>query len=87
MAAANRDPRRFEDPDRFLITRPAVKNLSFGHGIHFCLGAHLAGQEVRTAIDGLLPYLDRLRMTGAPLQRNPTALLNGWQRIELVWVS
>jgi cytochrome P450 len=71
MAAANRDPRRFDDPDRFLITRPAAKNLSFGHGIHFCLGAHL----------------DRLELTGPPLQRNPTALLNGWQRVELAWVS
>ena len=87
MAAANRDPRRFDDPDRFLITRPAGKNLAFGHGIHFCLGAHLAGQEVRAAIGGLLPYLDRLALTDAPLQRNPTALLNGWQRIELAWVS
>jgi cytochrome P450 len=87
MAAANRDPRRFDDPDRFLITRPAAKNLSFGHGIHFCLGAHLAGQEVRAAVGGLLPYLDRLQLTDAPLQRNPTALLNGWQRVELAWVS
>jgi cytochrome P450 len=87
MAAANRDPRRFDDPDRFLITRPAAKNLSFGHGIHFCLGAHLAGQEVRSAIAGLLPYLDRLRLTGHPLQRNPSALLNGWQKVELAWVS
>ena len=87
MAAANRDPRRFDDPDRFLITRPAGKNLAFGHGIHFCLGAHLAGQEVRAAIGGLLPYLGRLKLTDAPLQRNPTALLNGWQRIDLEWVS
>src|ERR1700736_1801724 len=87
MAAANRDPRRFEDPDRFLITRPAAKNLAFGHGIHFCLGAHLAGQEVRAAIGGMLPYLDHLELTDAPLQRNPTALLNGWQRVELAWVS
>ena len=87
MAAANRDPRRFDDPDRFLINRPPGKNLAFGHGIHFCLGAHLAGQEVRAAIGGLLPYLDRLKLTDAPLQRNPTALLNGWQRIELAWVS
>ncbi|MDT5402329.1 MAG: hypothetical protein QOK33_5560 [Mycobacterium sp.] len=87
MAAANRDPRRFDDPDRFLITRPAAKNLSFGHGIHYCLGAHLAGQEVRAAVGGLLPYLDRLELTGAPLQRNPSALLNGWQRVELAWAS
>jgi cytochrome P450 len=87
MAAANRDPRRFDDPDRFLITRAAAKNLSFGHGIHFCLGAHLAGQEVRAAIGGLLPYLDRLKLTDVPLQRNPTALLNGWQQVELAWVS
>jgi cytochrome P450 len=87
MAAANRDPRRFHDPDRFLITRPAAKNLSFGHGIHYCLGAHLAGQEVRAAVGGLLPYLDRLELTGAPLQRNPSALLNGWQRVELAWAS
>jgi cytochrome P450 len=87
MAAANRDPRRFDEPDRFLITRSAAKNLSFGHGIHFCLGAHLAGQEVRAAIGGLLPYLDDLELTGAPLQRNPTALLNGWQRVELAWRS
>ena len=87
MAAANRDPRRFDDPDRFLITRRAAKNLSFGHGIHFCLGAHLAGQEVRAAIGGMLPYLDHLELTAAPLQRNPTALLNGWQQVELAWVS
>jgi cytochrome P450 len=84
MAAANRDPRRFDDPDRFLIARPAGKNLAFGHGIHFCLGAHLAGQEVRTAVGGLLPYLDRLELAG-PLERNPTALLNGWQKVELAW--
>jgi cytochrome P450 len=85
MAAANRDPRRFDDPDRFLITRPPGKNLAFGHGIHFCLGAHLAGQEVRAAVGGLLPYLDRLEIAGE-LKRNPTALLNGWQKVELAWV-
>jgi cytochrome P450 len=84
MAAANRDPRRFDDPDRFLIDRPPGRNLAFGHGIHFCLGAHLAGQEVRTAIGGLLPHLDRLELVG-PLQRNPTALLNGWQKVDLAW--
>jgi hypothetical protein len=42
---------------------------------------------VRAAIGGLLPYLDRLKLTDVPLQRNPTALLNGWQEVELAWVS
>jgi len=84
MAAANRDRRRFDDPDRFLITRPPGKNLAFGHGIHFCLGAHLAGQEVRAAVGRLLPYLDRLEIVGE-VKRNPTALLNGWQKVELAW--
>ncbi|WP_330255019.1 cytochrome P450 [Nocardia sp. NBC_00565] len=86
MAAANRDPRCFEDPDSFLITRPAVKNLSFGYGIHYCLGAHLAGQEVRAAVGRLLPHLGKLELAGAPLERNPSVLLNGWQRVELAWV-
>jgi hypothetical protein len=35
----------------------------------------------------LLPHLDHLKLTGAPLQHNPTALLNRWQRVELAWVS
>src|SRR6202012_88773 len=65
MAAANRDPRRVEDPDRFLIPRSPGKNLAFGHGIHFCLGAPLAGQEVRAAIGGLLPHLEHLELTDA----------------------
>jgi cytochrome P450 len=84
VAAANRDPAAFEEPDRFLITRPGGKSLAFGHGIHFCLGAHLAGLEVRTAIAKLLPHLDRFQLSEDPLVRNPSALLNGWQRIELV---
>jgi cytochrome P450 len=84
LAAANRDPEYFDDPDCFLIERPLGKNLSFGHGIHFCLGAHLAGQEVRAAIGALAPYLERLKLTDGPLASNPSSLLNGWQKVELV---
>jgi cytochrome P450 len=87
LAAGNRDPGQFNDPDEFLIERQPGKNLSFGHGIHFCIGSHLATQEVCSAIGGLLPHLDRFELDTSRLQRQPTMLLNGWQRIALTPAS
>lgn len=84
LAAANRDPRQFPDPDRFIIDRPRERSLAFGHGIHFCLGAHLATQEVNAAMGKLVPHLEHLKLSDAPLLPNPSAILNGWQRVELV---
>lgn len=52
--AATRDPRAFEEPDRFDITRPIdVKSIYFGYGVHKCLGIHLARQEIAIAFDEL----------------------------------
>ena len=63
LAAANREETRYEDPDRFDITRGNPKpHMSFGHGPHVCLGIHLARVEMRVALNLLLDRLPELRL-------------------------
>jgi cytochrome P450 len=75
LGAANRDPRRHADPDRFDVDRDATGLVSFGGGRHFCLGAALARMEAAVAVERLLlrsPF--EWRLAGAPRwqKRNPT---------------
>jgi len=63
IGAANRDPRVFEDPDRFDARRSnASRNIAFGHGEHFCIGASLARAEARISFERLLARLDDVRL-------------------------
>ena len=62
VAAANRDPARYPDPDRFDPTRKNIAHLTFGGGPHLCLGMHLARMEAAVAIDALLDRLPDLRL-------------------------
>jgi cytochrome P450 len=75
-ASANRDPRKFPDPDRLDIHRDTTGHLAFGHGVHFCLGAHLARIEVITAVDHLLDEVDGLELAG-PVRWGTTPSLQG----------
>ncbi|WP_308129848.1 cytochrome P450 family protein [Kitasatospora aureofaciens] len=74
LAATNRDPERFDDPDRLDLTRPGNRHLSFGNGPHFCLGGPLARLEAETAIGTLVRRLPELRLTGDPLNWRPNPL-------------
>ena len=60
--AANRDPEVFADPERMNFDRDPNPHLSYGHGAHYCVGAHLGAVEIRTAIGLLLQQLPTLRL-------------------------
>ena len=62
LAAANRDPSRYVDPDRFDIFRTQRQNMAFGFGAHRCMGMHLARIETEVAVGALLDRLEGLRL-------------------------
>jgi cytochrome P450 len=86
LGAANRDPAVYPDPDRLDITGPNIRPLSFGGGIHFCLGAQLARIEAEVAIATLLRRLPGLTLDDPehPAWR-PTFVLRGLNRLPASW--
>lgn len=81
LAAANRDPAVFIEPDRFDITRAnAADHLAFSSGIHYCLGAALARMELAAAFRALAIRFPKLRVSG-PVRMRPGTTLRGPRRL------
>jgi cytochrome P450 len=79
--SANRDDRRFEKGDTFDIHRQIDHHLSFGYGIHFCLGASLARLEGRVALDEVLQRFPDWEIDWDNAQQARTSTVRGWERL------
>jgi cytochrome P450 len=79
VGAANRDERRYPDPDRFDIRRDLSQHLTFGYGLHYCLGAALARLEGRVALDEILNRFPDWEIDYDSVAMAPTSTVRGWQ--------
>jgi cytochrome P450 len=86
MAAANRDPERFAEPDILDLTRPDNRHLAFGWGAHFCFGAPLARMEGAIAFSKLLTRLRDLRLGAPTVQWRPNLGLRGLSSLPVEFV-
>ncbi len=77
--SANRDPLEFSDPDRFDIDRRPDRILSFGHGIHACIGQHFAKLEGKVCLEKLLAFAPDYEVEEKQLRRIRTEFVQGWE--------
>jgi cytochrome P450 len=81
VGSANRDPERWTDPDRYDIRRDEGSHVTFGYGIHFCLGASLARMEGRVALDEVLKRFPDWEVDYDNIKLAPTSTVRGWETL------
>ena len=83
-ASANRDERKYQNPDKFDIRRKIDQTLTFGHGIHFCLGSHLAKLEGRIALEEILKRFPRWKIDWNKAKQANTSTVRGWETLPVI---
>ncbi|HEY4397577.1 MAG TPA: cytochrome P450, partial [Acidimicrobiia bacterium] len=84
VGAANHDDRRWPDSEGFDIHREVGQHLTFGYGIHFCLGAALARLEGRVALDEVLNRFPEWEVERDNARLSPTSTVRGWETLPVV---
>ena len=82
--SANRDERRFENGDSFNIHRDIDHHLSFGYGVHFCLGAHLARLEARVVLDEIVKRFPKWEVDLDNAVQARTSTVRGWEKLPVL---
>lgn len=82
LGSANRDPRRWQDPDRFDLTRDPSGHVGFGMGIHQCVGQHVARLEAEALLSALAARVSSIELAGTPV-RHHNNTLRGWETLPL----
>ncbi len=83
--SANRDPREFANPEAFDVRRKSPRILSFGHGVHLCIGQHFAKMEAKLCIEKLLGFAPEFEVLTDELTRLRTEFVQGWATMPIVW--
>jgi cytochrome P450 len=84
VGAANRDPRRYANPDSFDIHRTDAGHITFGFGLHFCLGAALARVEGRVALGEILKRFPEWEIDTDAARLSPSSTVRGWESLPAV---
>lgn len=85
LSGANRDPEKFEDPDRLDLGRTPNHHVAFAHGIHVCVGAPLARLEAQEAFKGLVAKLPRPELESSEMSYFPTVVGRSLKTLPVVW--